>query len=325
MPLPLRWRWKIDRLRESFSSMFGSQEKQRRPRLCPACGTLVGSTANRCHQCGASLTFSMAAMSRSLSKYMPANAPVTYLVLFACCILYGISLLFTIHSGASMAPQGGGIFSELFGIGGISGAVLRRLGASSLLPVDIAQPWRLITACFLHASLLHIGFNMWVLIDIAPSLEELYGSPRFLFIYIACGIGGYILSSASPYIGILRVLGIATFGDAIGASGAIVGLIGVLLAITYRRGGSGMQQLRSYVYRWIIYLVVWGLFFPGIDNMAHLGGGITGYLLGKTMLDREPQTPIERKRAYTLGWSTAAVVLISFALMIFWSNHVFFF
>jgi rhomboid protease GluP len=254
----------------------------------------------------------MAAMSKSLSKYMPANAPVTYLVLFACCILYGISLLLTIHSGASVTPQGGGIFDTLFGIGGVSSPVLQRLGASMPFAFDLAQPWRFVTACFLHANLMHIGFNMWVLIDLGPVLEELYGSPRFLFIYIATGIGGYILSGFFGHF-------------SIGASGALVGLIGVLLAITFRRGGAGMQQLRSYVYRWIIYLVLWGFFFPGIDNMAHLGGGITGLILGRLMLDREPRTPVERKRAYALGWGTAAVVLISFVLMVFWSDHIFFF
>lgn len=243
---------------------------------------------------------------------MPANAPVTYLVLFACCILYGISLLLTIHSGASVTPQGGGVFDELFGIGGISSPVLQRLGASLPIPFDLAQPWRLVTACFLHANLMHIGFNMWVLIDLGPVLEELYGSPRFLFIYILTGIGGYVLSGFFGHF-------------SIGASGALVGLIGVLLAITFRRGGAGMQQLRSYVYKWIIYLVVWGFLFPGIDNTAHLGGGITGLILGRLMLDREPQTPIERKRAYALGWATATVVFISFALMVFWSNHIFFF
>lgn len=309
MPLPLRWRWKIDRLRDSFSSLFGSQEKQRRPRLCPACGTLVGSSANRCHQCGASLTFSMAAMSRSLSKYMPANAPVTYLVLGACCVFYGLSLLLTIHSGASVTPEGGGIFDELFGIGSVSSAVLQRLGASLPLPFDLGQPWRFVTACFLHANLLHIGFNMWVLIDLGPVLEELYGSPRFLFIYIATGIGGYMLSGFFGHF-------------SIGASGALVGLIGVLLAITFRRGGAGMQQLRSYVYRWIIYLVLWGFFFPGIDNMAHLGGGITGLILGRLMLDREPATAAERKRAYALGWATAFVVLVSFGFMIIGGRHL---
>lgn len=257
----------------------------------------------------------MAAMSRSLSKYMPANAPVTYLVLGACCLLYGISLLLTIHSGASVTPQGGGMLDTLFGIGSVSSAVLQRLGASLpwvTLPgvaSDLAQPWRFVTACFLHANLMHIGFNMWVLIDLGPTLEELYGSPRFLFIYIATGIGGYMLSGFFGHF-------------SIGASGALVGLIGVLLAITFRRGGAGMQQLRSYVYRWIIYLVLWGFFFPGIDNLAHLGGGITGLILGRLMLDREPATAAERKRAYALGWATAFVVLVSFGLMIVRGRHL---
>lgn len=315
MPLPPRWRWKIDRWRERYFSKSGSEEKQRRPRLCPACGTLVGSTANRCHQCGASLTFSMAAMSRSLSKYLPSQSPVTYLILAACCILYGISLLLAIRFGFPVLPQGGGM-SALFGIGSIPSQILLSLGASLPLPYNLAQPWRLITACFLHGSLLHIGFNMWVLIDLGPTIEEVYGSARYFFIYMACGIGGYVLSSSSLYIGIFRALHLATTGVAIGASGAIVGLIGLLLGMTYGRRGAGMQQLRSQVFRWIIYLVLWGLFFPGIDNMAHLGGGITGFILGKLMSDRQPSGTDERKRAYALAWTTAAVVLVSFGFMV---------
>ena len=304
MPLPLRWRLKIDRLRGSFSSMFQSKEKQGRPGLCPACGTLVGSSATRCHQCGASLRFSLAAISRSLSKIMPVTAPVTYFILSVCCVIYGISLLLTIHSGLPTTPQGGSILGKLFAIGSVASPVLVRLGASLPWPFDLVQPWRLVTGCFLHANLLHIVFNMWVLVDLAPAIEELYGPPRFFFLYTACGIGGYLLSGFLGHF-------------SIGASGAIVGLIGVLLAVTYRRGGSGMQQLRSQVYRWIIYLVLWGFFFPGIDNMAHLGGGITGFILAKFMLDRAPATPSERKRAYALGWATAFVVLVSFGFMLF--------
>ena len=317
MPLPLRWRLKLDRLRESFSAMFHSKEKQRRPGLCPACGTLVGTSAARCHQCGASLTFSLAAISRSLSKIMPATAPVTYFILSLCCLLYGISLLLTMRAGFPTAPQGGGMLSMLFGIGSVAGPVLERLGMLLPLRVEFVQPWRFVTACFLHANLLHIVFNMWVLVDLAPTIEELYGGPRFFFLYTVCGIGGYILSSISPYIGLFRALHIASSGYSIGASGAIVGLIGVLLAITYRRGGAGMQQLRSQVYRWVVYLVIWGFIVSGIDNMAHLGGGLTGFVLAKFMLDRAPATPGERKRAYALGWATAVVVLASFVVMLF--------
>ncbi|HKV27769.1 MAG TPA: rhomboid family intramembrane serine protease [Candidatus Acidoferrales bacterium] len=288
--------------------MFNAKEKQRRPGLCPACGTLVGSSATRCHQCGASLTFSLAAVSRSLSKIMPATAPVTYFILSICCVLYGISLLFTIHSGFPTAPEGGSMMGKLFGIGSVAAPVLERLGASLPLAIDIRQPWRFVTACFLHANLLHIVFNMWVLVDLAPTIEELYGSSRFFFLYTVCGIGGYVLSGFFGHF-------------SIGASGAIVGLIGVLLAITYRRGGSHMQLLRTQVYRWIIYLVVWGFFFPGVDNMAHLGGGITGFILGKLMMDRAPATPSERKRAYALGWLAAAVMLASFGFMVLTGGH----
>ena len=60
-----------------------------------------------------------------------------------------------------------------------------RMGLSG--PFDLAQPWRFITAIFLHGSLLHIGFNMWVLMDLGPTIEEMYGSARFLFIFIATG------------------------------------------------------------------------------------------------------------------------------------------
>ena len=305
MPLPLRWRWKIDRLRESFSSVFGSREKQRRPRLCPACGTLVGSTANRCHQCGASLTFSMAAMSKSLGKYMPANAPVTYLILFACCILYGVSLLLTIHTGGSVAPQGGGILDTLMSIGGISPQVEIVLGASLPLQYDMVNPWRFVTANFLHWSLLHIAFNMWFLVYVGPLVEEIYGSARYLFVFVVTGIGGYVLS--------------AFFGHlSAGASAGLVGLVGVLLAITTGRKSAGMQMLRSNVLSWIVFLVVMAL-WPGmrVDNLAHLGGGATGFALGKMMLDREPHTAEERKRAYTLGWGTAGLVLVSLGFMIF--------
>lgn len=187
MPLPLRWRWKLDRLRESFFAIFQSKEKQRRPRLCPACGTLVGTKGTRCHQCGASLTFSLAAVSRSLSKIMPSTAPVTYSILSVCCLIYGISLLLTMRAGFPAASQGG-LLGRLFGIGSIASPVLIRLGASLPWPIDLVQPWRLVTACFLHANLLHIVFNMWVFVDLAPTIEELYGPPRFFFCTPSVGL-----------------------------------------------------------------------------------------------------------------------------------------
>lgn len=251
------------------------------------------------------MTFSLAAASKSLSKLMPATSPATYGILTLSCVLYGFSLLWTIRLHGMEAPGGGGL-GALMNFGAIDGGVLQRLGASLPLLINLLQPWRFVMAVFLHGSVMHIAFNMWVLMDIGPQIEELYGSARYLFIYVVTGIGGYVLSSF--------------FGKfSVGGSGALLGLIGVLLAITTGRRSAGMQMLRSQIIRWLIYIAVWGFLFPGIDNFAHAGGLATGFLLGKVMVDRAPIAPEERKRAYILGWGSAVVVIASFATMVFWN------
>ena len=97
------------------------------------------------------------------------------------------------------------------------------------------EGYRLVTAMFLHGGLIHIGFNMMVLLDIGPVVEEVYGSARYLFLYTFTGIVGFILSAFTPF----RPHPVL----AIGASGAILGLIGIMIALTTRRGGASMQAL----------------------------------------------------------------------------------
>ncbi|HXQ25673.1 MAG TPA: rhomboid family intramembrane serine protease [Candidatus Acidoferrales bacterium] len=284
-----------------MSRFFGGSE-QPRPKLCPSCGTLVGATATRCHQCGASVRFSLAAASRSLGRLMPTTSPGTYGILGFSGLLFIVSLLATIRESGFAAPEGGGL-SVLMNLGAVSNAVLQRLGASLPLSYNLTQPWRFVMAVFLHGSILHIVFNMWVLMDIGPQIEELYGSARYLFIYVIAGIGGYIVSSA-----------IGNFS--VGGSGALLGLIGVLLAVTTGRRSAGMQMLRTQLIRWLIYILIWGLVVRGIDNYAHAGGLATGFILGKIMADRLPNSPEERKLANALGWGAALVVLASFVMMI---------
>jgi membrane associated rhomboid family serine protease len=303
-----RLRWKLDRFKEQMSGFFGGDAKENpRPKLCPACGTLVGATATKCHQCGASLTFGMAAATRSLGRLMPTTSPATYGILTLSCLLYGVSLLATIRTTGFQAPAGGG-FSALMSLGGISGRVLAMFGASLPWPGDLFQPWRFIMATFLHASILHIGFNMWVLMDVGPQIEELYGSARYLFIYVVTGIGAYLLSG---FIGHFSV----------GGSGALLGLIGVLMAITTNRRSASMQMLRSLLIRWLVYIAIMGFLMSGIDNAAHLGGFISGFALGKIMADRAPSSPEEWKRANLLGWATALVIAASLGMVAFGILH----
>jgi rhomboid protease GluP len=304
LPLPLRWKWKLERWRDNFSFLFRSKQEQARPKLCPACGTLVGANVTRCHQCGASMTFSLAAASRSLSQLMPATAPVTYAILTLSCLFYGVSLLATIHLGGGLLSGGAGTnpLALLMRLGSIEPHVLVNMGAALPLYFDFHQPWRLVMAIFLHGSLLHIGFNMWVLMDIGPMVEELYGSARYLFLYVTTGVAGYLLSGLIGHF-------------SIGASGSLLGLIGLLLAVTSRRGSAAMQMLRGQLIIWVVGIFLLGFWMQGIDNAAHLGGLVAGFLLGRIAADREPATVGERKRAQALGWLTAVVILASFVAM----------
>jgi rhomboid protease GluP len=299
VPLPVRWRYKLDRWRSRLAGLFHSEPKPGRPRLCPSCGTLVGSTATKCHMCGANTTFSFAAASRTLSRWLPQTSPVTYSMLAICCLMYALSFVITMKVSGGAGAGGG-----LMNLGGIAGSVAERLGASLPLPSNLDQPWRFITAIFLHGGLLHIAFNMWVLMDIGPMVEELYGSARYLFIYVLSGAAGYLLSS-----GLGR--------SSVGASGSLLGLIGVLLAATSGRTSFGAQALRSALIRWLIYIAVLGLLMRGTDNAAHLGGLGMGYLLGRLFASRAPADLVERRRAEVLGWVAGFAVAVSFGFMVF--------
>jgi rhomboid protease GluP len=301
-------RWKLDRIKESLGGLFGGNKEAARPKLCPACGSLVGATATRCHQCGASMTFSLAAASRSLEKLMPTASPATYGILSLSCLLYGASLLWTLRVSGLQPPAGGGIFA-LLDLGGINIHVLQNLGASLPWPYDLVQPWRFVMAVFLHGSLMHIGFNMWVLMDVGPLVEETYGSARYLFLYVVTGIGGYVLSSIGGHF-------------SVGGSGALMGLIGVLLALTMGRRNASLQMLRGQLTRFLIYMLIFGIVIPSVDNLAHVGGLASGYVLGRIMAARPPVAPEDRKLAYALGWATAVVVIASFAMVAITVLHV---
>ncbi len=156
---------------------------------------------------------------------------------------------------------------------------------------------------------MHIGFNMWVLMDIGPQIEELYGSARFFFIYVITGIGGYILSGLVGHF-------------SIGGSASLLGLIGLLLALTFNRQSASMQMLRSQLIKWLIYIAIMGFLFSGIDNFAHLGGFLSGFALGKVMDDRPPMSQQERTRADLLGWTTAIIVAASLGAVTLRLFHV---
>ncbi len=234
----------------------------------------------------------LAALSKSLSGILPSENPVTMLIFVVNILLFGVSLLATMR-----VSEGFNLF------GSIDGRVLIRLGASHPQFVFNGEWWRLVMAIFLHGGLLHIGMNSWVLMDVGPQVEHTYGSARYLFFYIVTGAVGFALSAVTGHF-------------SVGASGSLMGLVGLMLAITTRRGGNYMRMVRSQLIRWVLYIFVIGFLIGGIDNFAHFGGLASGFLLGKIFEDREPMSAPERKRAYLLGWLAGLTFVVSFALML---------
>lgn len=126
--------------------------------------------------------------------------------------------------------------------------------------------WRLITPVFLHGSLLHIGFNMYALYALGPTLEHFYGHVRFLALYLLAGFAGNVLSL------------IMTPNPSLGASTAIFGLLAAQGVFLYRNrqffGASARPQLINIVVVAVINFVI-GM-SAGIDNWGHLGGFLAG-------------------------------------------------
>jgi rhomboid protease GluP len=186
-------------------------------------------------------------------------------------------------------------------MGGISGEVLLRLGAKSHY-ILVGQWWRLVTAIFLHAGLLHIGFNLWCLFDLGPEVESLFSTTKFVVFFLVSGVAGYLLS-----------LWWSPFGMSVGASGSILGLIGVLIGASFHHGHLG-KEYRGQLLRWVLYIVIFGLFFA-VDNAAHMGGLAAGVLLGYLVPEGEAETRADQNLWNILAVLSIVVIAGSFALM----------
>lgn len=169
------------------------------------------------------------------------------------------------------------IFVAMLVTGGFSGVNLIRWGAN-VAPLTVSgEYWRLITSEFVHGGFLHIAFNMWCLLSIGALCERLFGRWQTLIIYLLTGVGGSLLSIASN-----------PDRFSVGASGAIFGLVGALLAALKfgNLGLSGAQrtQMISSMVSFSVINFALGSGFMGIgantDNMCHLGGFVTGLLIG---------------------------------------------
>lgn len=191
---------------------------------------------------------------RSLIAQSP-KTPVTYFLLFTCVFLYVGAAVGTDH------------------LLGFDGSSLVHLGSNFGPFTTEGDWWRLLTSVFLHAGLVHLAFNMWALASFGPVVERLYGSISYALLYLVAGIASSLASVTwNPAI------------NSVGASGAIFGLLGGLIALQTRSDGSIpgsiLRPLRASSLIFTCCTLFAGLFSQKVDNAAHLGGLVAGFILG---------------------------------------------
>jgi rhomboid protease GluP len=192
--------------------------------------------------------------------------------------MYGLSL---IMSGSNVLVVGG-----LMDFLAPNQQSLFILGASGAWPVFLqGRWWTVLSASWLHGGLLHILFNMIWIRQLAPAVAELYGPGRMIVIYTVAGAVGFALSSiAGYYLWFLPFLAGAQF--TVGASASIFGLLGALVYYG-RRTGSNVVHSQALYYA--VTLFVFGLIMRGVDNYAHAGGFIGGFIASRLLDPLKPE------------------------------------
>lgn len=247
--------------------------------VCASCGSLVGVKDDKCYTCGRRNP-GLWGFGPVLRRFGNDMGFLT-LVIYGCLVLYGATLVVSLALHENI--MGRSLFAAL-GPGPLS---LYLFGESGGLPVfRESRWWTLLSAGWLHGGALHILFNIMWIRQLGPAVADIFGAARMIIIYTIAGICGFLLSSfAFAYLPALPFLSGAAF--TVGASAPIFGLLGALVHYG-RRGGSSM--VLSEAWRYAITLFVFGLVMPGVDNYAHAGGFIGGYL-ASLWLD-----PLKRER-----------------------------
>jgi rhomboid protease GluP len=229
-------------------------------RMCPHCRAFITNKDRTCPYCNEPV--SRRAIDRRnpspiLGGIIPHARFTTVVILLINFGLFLATVLYSMGTGNGDA------------LWNIDVGTLVAFGAKYNAGLAAGQWWRLVTAGFLHGGLLHILMNSWVLFDLGAQVEEIYGAGRMLVIYFVSSVFGFYVSavwSAAP---------------SVGASAALMGLIGAMIALGVRHKNPTGSAIRATYLRWAIYVILFGL-LPGlhVDNAAHIGGLAAGFGIG---------------------------------------------
>ena len=233
---------------------------------CPRCKRLISINADSCIHCGLARPKIYLSIP-ILRDLITGKISFVDSIVLLCLVLYVLALLLDI-TGLSLI--GGNILNLLRP----AEESLYKLGMGGRIPLAMGRWWTMITATYLHGSILHIGFNMLWLRRIGPLVEELFGASRFWIIYTISGLFGSILTT---------IMGTYFF---VGASGAIFGLLaGFAMLFPNTQLMLLFPPIPIKAKYFVPIIAAADLFLglssyqTGIAHFAHLGGALVGFLL----------------------------------------------
>ncbi|HEX2672005.1 MAG TPA: rhomboid family intramembrane serine protease [Polyangiaceae bacterium] len=208
-----------------------------------------------------------------------ADAAMTRLFVGLCLVVF--ALCFASEHRLPIWGTQAFALSTMIRFGGIAGSLAQM------------QPWRYVSAIFVHFNLLHLGMNCWVLVAVGAAAERELGKARFVLLFVLSGALGFVASD---------VWGLS--GPTAGASGAVFGLFGAVIGVAYARRDPNWKQILAQNVVWILILG----FMGSVNNAAHAGGLIAGAALG-FLFNKEP-----RKLNLDRAFAGVAVVLVVVSL-----------
>lgn len=262
--------------------------------LCPRCRKLLGANQTTCPYCGLKNPSSRWKIIMSAGDGVAGNM-IKYVIIVNAAMFLFTLLLNPGRTGMAMNP---------FQFLSPDNTSLFLAGATGSIPIGhYNRWWSLITANYLHGSILHIIFNMIALHQLGPLVIREYGAFRMFSIYTLTGIAGFFLSY------------LAGVQFTIGASAAVCGLIGAALYYGKSRGGMYGREIVHHVRGWIISLFIFGLLVPGINNWGHGGGIVAGVLFGFLLGYTEKRKEESADRILAMACAVVTMAALLWALI----------
>jgi rhomboid protease GluP len=261
-------------------------------RVCPYCRELNGAAEKRCYRCGRRLPGPLLqGVLKTYREVLGVEAPMTRLIIGLELLAFTLALL--VNGG--MPPLTGFLAGE----GRFSGSTLLRFGALAGR-LGAEEPFRMLSAVFVHMSLLHVGMNMLTHLSFARQLEHTLGAARLCVLFVLSGFLGFLVSevwygwSGPPTAG---------------ASGAVFGEIGAIVGILYARRDPMWKKALA---RNVVLALILAILLP-VNTAAHFGGFFAGILIGfglsKEIVTLRLHRTMAVLAALSLVASVASVVL----------------